>query len=74
MAGHIKGSVEKQRADSVTETSNTGAMEHDKMNEVQPEYLVEDDLNMLESAIADICKWIKCKRAQKSNERENKMT
>jgi hypothetical protein len=49
-------------------------MELDKMNEVQPEYLVEDDLNMLETAIADICKWIKCKRAQKSNKRENNMT
>lgn len=56
MAGHIKGSVEKRRADSGTETNNRKPKEHDKMNEVQPEYLVEGDLNLLESAIADICK------------------
>lgn len=74
MAGSIKGSAEKQRADSGTETGNRGEKENDKSNEVQLEALVEDDLNLLELAIADITKWIKCKREQKSNKRENKMT
>lgn len=73
MAGSIKGSAVKQRADS-GETGNRGGKENDKSNEIQLEALVEGDLNLLELAIADITKWIKFKREQKSNRRENKMT
>jgi len=71
VAGSIKGSAVKQRADS-GETGNRGGKENDKSNEIQLEALVEGDL--LELAIADITKWIKFKREQKSNRRENKMT